>query len=288
MKPFDYILYGLTVFAWSTSWLPLKWQLGVVAPEISLFWRFCIAAALMMIITKARGHTLKLPLRIHKKILVLAIGLFSLNFTLFYYGAFHVSSGLLAVVFSTASLMVIIIKAANEHAWPDAKLVFAAILGITGVGLIFLPEVTQGTAPLASLMLCLAGAFVFSLGNIASSKLQQQNVNVLTANCWGMVYGAIYLGATGIVRGHPFIIETTLIYIGGLLWLAVISSVLAFTCYLTLVGRIGPGRASYITVVFPVIALMISNQYEDYQWTWIALIGLACVVAGNTIMARSR
>ena len=41
MKIFDYFLYALTIFAWSTSWLPLRWQLGVVAPEVSLFGGFC-------------------------------------------------------------------------------------------------------------------------------------------------------------------------------------------------------------------------------------------------------
>jgi drug/metabolite transporter (DMT)-like permease len=62
---------------------------------------------------------------------------------------------------------------------------------------------------------------------------------------------------------------------------------MAFTCYLTLVGRIGPGRASYITVIFPVAALLISQHMEDYQWTYLSLIGLALVAFGNTIMARS-
>ena len=33
-------------------------------------------------------------------------------------------------------------------------------------------------------------------------------------------------------------------------------------CYLSLVGRIGPGRAAYATVVFPIFALLISARYE--------------------------
>ena len=28
MAPFDMLLYAGVVFGWSTSWLPLKWQLG--------------------------------------------------------------------------------------------------------------------------------------------------------------------------------------------------------------------------------------------------------------------
>ena len=43
MKPFELLLYSMVVFGWSTSWLPLRWQLGVVAPEVLLLWRFVIA-----------------------------------------------------------------------------------------------------------------------------------------------------------------------------------------------------------------------------------------------------
>ena len=46
MTPRDYFLYAVMVFGWSTSWIMLKQQLGVVAPEVSLFWRYLAAALL--------------------------------------------------------------------------------------------------------------------------------------------------------------------------------------------------------------------------------------------------
>ena len=49
MKPFDFALYGLVVLGWSSSWLPLKWQVGSIAPEVSLVWRFALAGALMFV-----------------------------------------------------------------------------------------------------------------------------------------------------------------------------------------------------------------------------------------------
>jgi drug/metabolite transporter (DMT)-like permease len=41
-------------------------------------------------------------------------------------------------------------------------------------------------------------------------------------------------------------------------------------------------------VIFPVFALLISALYEGYEWTWLALAGLALVMAGNMIMIRAR
>jgi drug/metabolite transporter (DMT)-like permease len=102
-----------------------------------------------------------------------------------------------------------------------------------------------------------------------------------------MLYGAAFLAMISLFRGHSFMILPTWKYLGGLAWLSIISTVIAFTCYLTLVGRIGPGRASYITVIFPVLALFISQRAETFEWTLFSVIGLVLVIAGNTIMARS-
>jgi drug/metabolite transporter (DMT)-like permease len=66
-----------------------------------------------------------------------------------------------------------------------------------------------------------------------------------------------------------------------LLYLAIPGSVIGFTAYLTLVGRMGPERAAYCTVLFPVVALNISAWLEGYTWTPAALLGLALVAAGN-------
>ena len=111
---------------------------------------------------------------------------------------------------------------------------------------------------------------------------------VVTANSWGMFYGVITLLLVSLVRGHEFGIEMTARYIGSLLWLAIFSSVLAFTAYLMLVGRIGSGKAGYVTVIFPVWALLISTFFEDYAWSLWAFVGLGLVIGGNIVMLRSR
>jgi hypothetical protein len=55
---------------------------------------------------------------------------------------------------------------------------------------------------------------------------------------------------------------------------------------LTLLGRIGPARAGYATVMFPVFALLISTVLEGYQWTVYAVAGLVLVTMGNILVIR--
>lgn len=46
----------------------------------------------------------------------------------------------------------------------------------------------------------------------------------------------------------------------------------------------GPARAAYCTVLFPVVALSVSTYAEGYQWTMPALLGLALVMLGNLLV----
>jgi drug/metabolite transporter (DMT)-like permease len=62
--------------------------------------------------------------------------------------------------------------------------------------------------------------------------------------------------------------------------------VIGFTAYLTLVGRMGPERAAYCTVLFPLVALNVSAFAEGYQWTTPALAGLVLVMLGNVLVFR--
>lgn len=101
-----------------------------------------------------------------------------------------------------------------------------------------------------------------------------------------MFYGALLLLAYCLVSGVPFTFEANTRYIGSLLYLAIPGSVIGFTAYLTLVGRMGPERAAYCTVLFPVVALNISVFVEGYQWTLPALLGLGLVMLGNVLVFR--
>ena len=54
--------------------------------------------------------------------------------------------------------------------------------------------------------------------------------------------------------------------------------------YLTLVGRIGAGRAGYAMVAIPVVALILSTAIEGLRWHgWLAL-GVALCLVGNILV----
>ncbi len=283
----DLALYAGTVFCWGTSWIALKAQVGVVAPEVSILWRFALAAMLMWGWVLWRGERLRFAAADHARFAAAGLFLFSLNFTLFYYGALTIPSGLLAVVFSLASIFNMGLGAVLLRQRIEPRVALGGLVGFAGIGLLFWPEIAKAgfdTGALAGLALCVAGTLCFCLGNMVSTVIQRRGVPLVSANTWAMSYGVAFLGIVSLVRGHAFIIEPTAAYLLGLVWLAVPASVVAFACYLSLLRRIGAARAGYATVLFPIVALAISTVVEGYAWTGLAALGAALALLGNVIV----
>ncbi|PYB81875.1 EamA family transporter [Pseudomonas sp. LB-090624] len=282
-------LYLLTVLIWGTTWIALKLQLGVVAIPVSIVYRFALAGLILFAFLLLTRRLQPMTKRGHQICLAQGLCLFCVNFICFLSASQWIASGLIAVVFSTATLW----NALNARIFFGQKIAGNVLgggaLGLLGLGLLFWPELSHHAASretLYGLGLALLGTLCFSAGNMLSSMQQKAGLRPMTTNAWGMVYGALMLGLFCVVSGVPFSMEWNARYIGSLLYLVVPGSVIAFTAYLTLVGRMGPERAAYCTVLFPLVALNVSAVAEGYQWTAPALLGLVAVMAGNVLVFR--
>ncbi len=282
-------LYAATVFLWGVSWIGIKAQLGVVAPEMSVLWRFVLATLIMWGWVLGTGKPVRFPAGDHFRFAVVGCFLFSFNFISFYYGGLSVPSGLLSVVFSLASIFNLVLGFVIFRQKVEPRVALGGLIGFAGIGLLFWPQIAGAgfnAAALWGLGLCVLGTLFFCSGNMMSAVVQRRGVPLLSANAWAMTYGCVVLLGLNLVRGNAFIIEPTFKYLGSLVYLAIGASVLAFACYLTLLRRLGAARAGYSTVLFPIVALAVSTVLEGYQWTPLAVTGVACALLGNILVLR--
>lgn len=278
------LLYAVTVIAWGFSWYGVQLQLGVVAPEVSVFYRFALSAAVMYTFCRATGRAIDFRPRDHAWVAAQGLFLFGTNFYLVYLGALYLPSGLVSILFSLVIVMNVVGGALFLHNRVEPRMVIGAIFGIGGIAVIFWPELahfdlSQGGAKGMVLVLC--GTASAATGMLISALNQRRGLGVVRTNTMGMVYGSLFLFVFCLARGAEFRMEWTPVYLGSLLFLAIISTVVAFATYLTLVGRIGPERASYSSVLFPLVALAVSTWMEGFQWTTGAIFGVGCVLVGN-------
>ncbi len=287
----NFLFYLATVIIWGSTWIGIKLQLGVVDPMVSVAYRFSLAAIILL----GWCYFKKLPMQFNR-IDHLFIGLqgaflFAINYLLFYLAELYVASGLAAVIFSTILLMNMINGALFLKSPIDSKVIVGGCLGLVGIVLVFSPEISSFSIEnhgLRGILLCLGATYLASLGNILSARNQKHKLPIVQTNAYGMTYGAIIMLSLAIITGRSFHTDISAVYLGSLVYLSVFGSIIAFGCYLTLVGSIGADRAAYSTLLFPLVALTISTVWEGYQWSTSAICGVGLILCGNLLMLQRK
>lgn len=284
-------LYVVTVLVWGTTWIAIEYQLGTVAPEVSIFYRYILAALLLFAWCRLKGLSLRFPLRTHSRFLLLGLLLFCLNYIVTYRAQQYIGSALTAICFSTMLWMNIINARIFFGVRSGAEVVAGSVFGIAGIVVLFLPQVdtlSLSDATFYGAALCVAGAFISSLGNMVSQSTQREDLPIVQSNAWGMLYGGLLTGAIAFGQGLPFTFDWSASYVVSMLYLVVFGSIVAFGAYLTLLGRIGAHKAGYAMVMFPVVALIVSFLFEGLEPGWNILSGISLVIFGNVLILRTR
>ncbi|MDH3533160.1 MAG: EamA family transporter, partial [Gammaproteobacteria bacterium] len=86
------VLYVITVLIWGSTWFAIEFQLGTVAPEVSIVYRYIVASLLLFGWSRYRGLSLAFGLRQHGWFMLLGVLLFGLNYVLAYRAQIHITS----------------------------------------------------------------------------------------------------------------------------------------------------------------------------------------------------
>jgi drug/metabolite transporter (DMT)-like permease len=285
------LLYVITVLVWGSTWFAIEFQLGVVAPEVSIVYRYAGASILLFAWSRFRGLKLAFGLRQHGWFVLLGLLLFGINYILAYRAQIYITSALTAIAFSTIVWMNILNARIFFGVKAVPRVLFGSLLGVAGILTLFMPQVgelTMTDTVLYGSVLAVLGAVVASFGNMVSQAAQKRSLPIIQSNAWGMFYGAILTGIVALIEGHPFVFEFSFGYVASLAYLTVFGSIVAFGAYLTLLGRIGAHKAGYAMVTFPVIALILSMLFEGLKLDASIVTGTILVLAGNLLVLRAK
>jgi drug/metabolite transporter (DMT)-like permease len=275
---------------WGTTWLVIKYQLGVVAPEISVVYRFTLASLLLAGWCVASGRSLGFSVRHHAWFAGLGLLMITVNYVFIYKAERVLTSGLVAVLYSTMVFMTPVAMRVAFGSPLRASTFVAATLGVGGIALLFLPELgqAQGTGAVAGgIAFTLAAVLSCCVGNLIAVRNHRAGIPTVPGTAWGLAYGAGFAALAALLQGLPWTFDARPAYVLSLVYLAVFGSVVAFLAYFAFQKRAGAGPAAYITVATPVIAMLVSTLVEGYRWTMIPALGVALAVLGNWIALRS-
>jgi drug/metabolite transporter (DMT)-like permease len=284
-------LFVACVAIWGSTWLAIKFQLGRVAPEASVAYRFLFASFLVFLYCLARRLPLRYSLREHAWIALLGVLMFSVSYIFVYYAEEHVVSGLVAVGYSASPLLGMLGMRLFFGTPMTRALAAGSVLGMVGIALVFWPEFgqleTSRDVGLGAIYTA-AAVIVSTLGSLVAHRNQQAHLPLWQSMAWGMFYGGLFSLGTTLAAGKAFTFEPTAAYVLSLLYLSILGSIIAFAAYLTLLKRIGAARSGYIGVMVPIVALVISAAFESFDWHLLTFAGIAISVLGNVVILREK
>ncbi|MDC3245866.1 DMT family transporter [Candidatus Pseudothioglobus singularis] len=287
------LLYFVVLLAWGSSWFAISFQLGDVAPQVSIVWRFLLASITLFIWCYFRGLKLSFPWRDHLSWLLLGFFLFCINYICAYFGTFFLASGLVCLIFSTLTLFTVFNGFIFFKKPIRLSILIGAVVGIVGLSIIFSNEISSTDWSLESgvikgFLWMLLATFFASIGMLLSGQFQARKMPLVQSNAFSMLYGSLILVSYITVSDVSFSFNTSYSYVISLVYLALIASVIGFGVYLKLVGNIGADKASYVNIFTPTIALLLSTLFENYEWSWAGLIGVLLIIIGNIIVLYAK
>ena len=276
---------------WGSTWIVIRGQLGVVAPQWSVTYRFLVASIAMAATAAYRREPLWLGKRALVAATILGFTQFSVNFNAVYLAERHITSGVVATVFALLLIPSSLLAWAFLGQRPTQRFVWSSVIAVTGIVLLFVHEVREhpanGGQIVAGILLTLGGMVGASVANVLQARPEIRRYPLFSLLAWSMATGAIIDAILAFVMTGPPTFDPRPSYWAGILYLSLIASVLTFSLYYPVVRRIGPAKAAYSSVIVPIIAMGFSTWLESYHWTSLTVAG-ALLALGGMAAALSR
>ncbi|UAB78367.1 DMT family transporter [Erythrobacter sp. SCSIO 43205] len=287
--------FVLTGTIWGSTWFVITGQINGIPAAWSVFYRFALATPALFLVAFLTKRRLRLTRP--EQMLAVLVGLFQFsgNFLFVYHAELYVTSGIVAMMFGLLMVPNALLAKVFIGERAQGRFWIGSAIAIVGVSLLLVHEwranpdagVVGGNVGLG-IVLAMLGILAASFANVIQANPTGRGVPMVSLLAWAMLYGTIFdLGFAFVTAGPPPV-PTAPSYWGGIVYLALIGSVVTFPLHYNLVREIGAGRTAYNSILTISVAMLISTLFEGYQWTALTASGMGLAVIGMVLALRSK
>jgi len=273
-----YILWGSTFFA-------IRVAVETVPPFLAAGIRFTLAGLVLYGWSRARGGRNPTALE-WRNLAILGALLFLIPYSGLFWAEKTVPSGIASVLvatipISTALLQVLVLRK-ERFRW---SLLASLCLGFAGVGVLAL-DPGPGRASIAACLIILLCSTSWAVGTVIAKEAVLPESKVTSAGAQ-MAIGGTLLLLFSLLAGEwnprPHISPHAA---GAIAYLIVAGSIVAFTAYLWLLGRMPATTVTSYAYVNPVVALLLGHFIGNEALASRTLAGAALVVASVLLITK--
>jgi drug/metabolite transporter (DMT)-like permease len=281
------LAFGAIYLLWGATFLAIRVAVLAIPPFFTAGLRFLVAGGLLYGFMRARGASAPSAAE-WRSVAVIALCMFVATYAAIFWAEQYVPSGLTAVIEATLPITTIVIEVFILRQQPFRwRLLAAVALGFGGVAWL-LARGSGGSVPFALLpcLVIIAGGTAWSLGAVLTRSLPLPRSLPLAAGAQMMLGGIVLLAlsqAAGELHAFPHIpLRAGL----ALAYLIVAGSLLGFTAYVWLLGRLPATQVASHAYVNPVVAVGL-GYFAGEALTLRMVLASAVVLASVVLILRT-
>jgi drug/metabolite transporter (DMT)-like permease len=271
---------------WGTTFLAIRIAVQEVPPLFAAGVRFFTAGVLLYGFMRLRGTAQ--PTRLEwKNLALIGLVMFVAEYGPLFWAEKYLTSGLTSILAATIPLITIALEMFVFRMQPFRwSLVVETLLGFCGVGVLVLPS-SSGNVALVPCIAVLLGSVGWCLGSVLQRRVRVPDSRPLTSGATMMLGGGGLLFLSALFGElHPFP-HVSLRGALALTYLITCGSLLAFTAFVWLLGRMPASRISSYAYVNPVVAVVLGYFVAGEAITPRMLVGAALVLTSVFLILRS-
>lgn len=270
---------------WGTTFLAIRIAVHEVPPLFAAGVRFFTAGVLLYGFMRLRGTAR--PTRLEwRNLAVIGLVMFVAEYGPLFWAEKYLTSGVTSILAATIPLITIALEMLAFRMLPFRwSLLGATLLGFFGVGVLVLPG-SSGNVALVPCVAVLLGGTGWCLGSVLQRRMKLPESRPLTSGAAMMLGGGGLLVLSGLFGElHPFP-HVSLRAALALAYLITCGSLLAFTAFVWLLGRMPASKISSYAYVNPVVAVALGYFVAGEQLSAHTLIGAAIVLVSVFLILR--
>jgi drug/metabolite transporter (DMT)-like permease len=285
VSPRGWALFASVSVIWGMPYLFIKIAVDEISPSLVAWSRLTLAALVLLPLAWKLGALRGLGARWRVLTAFAAVEM-AVPWPLLGFGELHVSSSFAAILVATVPLFVALLAMRFDHSErPTVTRLVGMLIGLAGVVALVGIDVGGQRDELLGALAILFVAFLYAVGPMIV-KRRLSDVDPLGPVAASLGIAALLVtpfAAADLPESTPSADTFASIAVLGL-----ICSALAFLLFFRLIAEIGPGRATVITYINPVVALALGVAILDESITAGVVAGLLLILAGSWLSTDGR
>jgi drug/metabolite transporter (DMT)-like permease len=285
MSARGWILFAAVSVIWGMPYLFIKLAVEEMSPSLVAWSRLAIAAAVLLPIAWRLGALRGLGSRWRVLVAFGAVEM-AVPWPLIGFGEVRISSSVTAILIATVPLVVALLAVRFDHSErPTPTRLGGMLIGFAGVAALVGIDIGGRTDELVGAAVVLGAAVCYAIGPmIVKRRLSDVDPLGPVAASLGVATLLLTPLAAADLPDEPLSAEA----LWSVIVLGLICSALAFLFFFRLIAEVGPGRATIITYINPVVALALGVAILDESVTAGAVVGLLLILAGSWLSTDGR